>query len=92
LEFTQRFWLCSRRFERRREYLRFVNAGMVFAKRSTAREADVRTRQMMDPKLALLFVLIATIVGLSHASERRPFQRQTAVLRWRRLLPLRRRS
>ncbi len=46
----------------------------------------------MDPKLALLFVLIATVVGLSHMTERREAARQQVSRVWRKLRPASRRA
>jgi hypothetical protein len=45
----------------------------------------------MDPKLALLFMLIGTVVGLSHMSERRERALQQVSRAWRRLRPVGRR-
>jgi hypothetical protein len=45
----------------------------------------------MDPKLALLFMLIGTVVGLSHVTERRGAARQVSRA-WRRLRPVSRRA
>jgi hypothetical protein len=46
----------------------------------------------MDPKLALLFMLIGTVVGLSHMTERRETARQQVGRAWRRLRPVSRRA
>jgi hypothetical protein len=40
----------------------------------------------MDPKLTMLFLLIGTIVGLSHLSERRRPERQGVNRVWRRFV------
>lgn len=47
----------------------------------------------MDPKIALLFLLIATVIGLSHLSEDSlsRVRRQFSERRWREILPRRRR-
>jgi len=39
----------------------------------------------MDSKLALLFMLIGTVVGLSHMAERREAARQQVSRVWQRL-------
>jgi len=46
----------------------------------------------MDPKLALLFLLISSIVGLSHLDEDRwaRVRRQFVNRRWREIVPGRR--
>jgi hypothetical protein len=48
----------------------------------------------MDPKLAILFVLIGTIIALSHLNEEsvERMKRQIAVYRWRGFMPLRRKT
>jgi hypothetical protein len=40
----------------------------------------------MDPKLTMLFMLIGTIVGLSHLSERRRSQKPAVSRAWRRFV------
>ncbi len=47
----------------------------------------------MDPKLTLLFVLIACVIGLSHLTEENlgRMRRQLANRNWRGLVPSRRR-
>ncbi len=47
----------------------------------------------MDPKLALLFVLIACVIGLSHLSEEnlRRLRSQLVARNWREFVPSRRR-
>jgi len=47
----------------------------------------------MDPKIALLFLLIASVIGLSHLSEENisRVRQQLADLRWREIIPRRRR-
>ena len=49
-------------------------------------------RTQMDPKLALLFVLIGTVVGLSHMTERRETAREQVSRAWRKLRPAGRRA
>jgi hypothetical protein len=46
----------------------------------------------MDPKLTLLFLLIGTVVGLSHLSEENltRMRRQLVDRRWREFVPVRR--
>ncbi|MGH6663700.1 MAG: hypothetical protein ACREB2_02190 [Pseudolabrys sp.] len=48
----------------------------------------------MDPKLTLLFLLISSVVGLSHLSDDRlaRMRRQLAGGRWREFVPRRRKS
>jgi hypothetical protein len=48
----------------------------------------------MDPKLGLLFLLIGTVIVLSHLSEENlgRVRRQLADLRWREIVPGRRRA
>jgi hypothetical protein len=48
----------------------------------------------MDPKLTILFVLIACVVALSHLSEEnlRRMRQQLVNRRWREIMPLRRRT
>ena len=48
----------------------------------------------MDPKLAILFVLIAAVIALSHLNEKTlgRMRRQFVDRRWRKIVPLRRRS
>ena len=47
----------------------------------------------MDPKIALLFLLIASVIALSHLSEENisRVRQQLADLRWREIIPRRRR-
>lgn len=47
----------------------------------------------MDPKLAILFMLIAAVIGLSHLSDEKlsRMRRQFLSRRWREFMPLRRR-
>jgi len=47
----------------------------------------------MDPKITLLFVLIATVIGLSYLTEENlgRLRRQFGQRRWRGFVPLRRR-
>lgn len=46
----------------------------------------------MDPKLTLLFLLIGTVVGISHLSEENltRMRRQLVDRRWREFVPVRR--
>jgi len=48
----------------------------------------------MDPKIALLFMLIGSVIGLSHLSEESlgRVRRQLASKRWREFMPKRRRA
>jgi hypothetical protein len=48
----------------------------------------------MDPKLTILFMLIAAVIGLSHLSDENlgRMRRQLVGRRWREFVPLRRRS
>ena len=48
----------------------------------------------MDPKLAILFMLIGTVIGLSHLSDAHltRMRRQLVRLRWRDFGPGRRKS
>jgi len=48
----------------------------------------------MDPKLAILFLLIGCVIGLSHLNEENlgRMRRQFVSLRWREFVPLRRRT
>jgi hypothetical protein len=46
----------------------------------------------MDPKLAMLFMLIGVIVSLSYVSERRQAERQPVRRAWRRFVPAWRRG
>ena len=48
----------------------------------------------MDPKLTILFVLIACVIGLSHLNEENldRMRRQLVDRRWREFVPLRRKS
>jgi len=43
----------------------------------------------MDPKIALLFLLIGSVIGLSHLSDEnlRRMRRQLAAMRWREFMP-----
>ena len=46
----------------------------------------------MDPKLAILIMLIAAVIGLSHLNEENlgRMRRQFVDRRWRKIVPLRR--
>jgi hypothetical protein len=48
----------------------------------------------MDPKLAVLFLLISSIIGLSHLSDENleSMRRRLVARRWREILPRRRKS
>jgi len=48
----------------------------------------------MDPKLAILFLLIGCVIGLSHLNEENlgRMRRQFVDRSWREFVPLRRRS
>jgi hypothetical protein len=48
----------------------------------------------MDPKLAILFLLIGCVIGLSHLNEENlgRVRRQIVSRSWREFVPLRRRS
>jgi hypothetical protein len=48
----------------------------------------------MDPKLAILFLLIGCVIGLSHLNEENlgRMRRQIVSRNWREFVPLRRRS
>jgi hypothetical protein len=48
----------------------------------------------MDPKLAILFLLIGCVIGLSHLNEENlgRMRRQIVSRSWREFVPLRRRS
>ena len=54
----------------------------------------IKKVKKMDPKLAILFVLIGTIIALSHLNEDSVarMKRQIAVYRWRGFMPLRRKT
>lgn len=48
----------------------------------------------MDPKIAILFMLIGAVIALSHLGDANPgrLRRQLIVRRWRGIMPSRRRS
>jgi hypothetical protein len=48
----------------------------------------------MDPKLAILFLLISSIIGLSHLTDDvlERMRRQLVIRRWREFMPGRRKS
>ena len=48
----------------------------------------------MDPKLTILFVLISSIIGLSHLNDDNlaRMRRQLVIRRWREFVPGRRKS
>jgi hypothetical protein len=69
----------------------FFNFGMLFA----LLRVSGRTEQdgPMEPKIALLFLLIACVIGLSHLNDEvvGRVRRQLSEGRWREILPRRRR-
>ena len=48
----------------------------------------------MDPKLVILFLLISSVIGLSHLSDENldRMRRQLVIRRWREFVPGRRKS
>ncbi len=48
----------------------------------------------MDPKLAILFLLISGVIGLSHLNDENldRMRRQLVIRRWREFMPGRRKS
>jgi hypothetical protein len=48
----------------------------------------------MDPKLAILFLLISSVIGLSHLNDEKlaRMRRQLVTRRWREFVPGRRKS
>jgi hypothetical protein len=64
--------------------------GIVFALQSRPDHAGFERGYSMDPKLTLLFLLIGTVVGLSHLSEENltRMRRQLVARRWRELVRL----
>jgi hypothetical protein len=48
----------------------------------------------MDPKLYILFVLISSVIGLSHLNDEKlaRMRRQLAIRRWREFVPGRRKA
>jgi hypothetical protein len=48
----------------------------------------------MDPKLYILFVLISSVIGLSHLSDEKlaRLRRQIVIRRWREFMPGRRKA
>ena len=48
----------------------------------------------MDPKLYILFVLISSVIGLSHLNDERleRMRRQIVTRRWREFMPRRRKA
>ena len=71
------------------------NVGMLFATHTgaTTKWRTIRG-EIMDPKIALLFVLIGTVIVLSHLSDENlgRVRRQLAAGRWREIVPRRRRA
>jgi hypothetical protein len=49
---------------------------------------------LMDPKLTILFLLISSVIGLSHLNDENlaRMRRQLVARRWRELMPGRRKS
>jgi hypothetical protein len=49
---------------------------------------------LMDPKLTILFLLISSVIGLSHLNDENleRMRRQLVTRRWRELMPGRRKS
>jgi len=71
------------------------NFGMLFATHTGATTKWRKIRgEIMDPKIALLFVLIGTVIVLSHLSDENlgRVRRQFAAGRWREIVPRRRRA
>jgi hypothetical protein len=72
----------------------FFNFGMLFAPRLGC-HALRRNEQdgPMEPKIALFFLLIASVIGLSHLNDEvvGRMRRQLGEKRWREILPRRRR-
>jgi hypothetical protein len=48
----------------------------------------------MDPKLTILFVLISSVIGLSHLNDEKlaRLRRQHIIRRWREIMPRRRKA
>jgi hypothetical protein len=68
---------------------------MLFALRSPPVDRAVFERGgLMDPKLAILFVLISAVIGLSHLNDDNldRVRRQFVDRRWREFVPGRRKS
>jgi len=57
-------------------------------------EVAFNKRPTMDPKLTILLMLIGAVIVLSHLTEKnlRRMRRQFVDRRWRKMMPLRRRS
>jgi hypothetical protein len=67
---------------------------MLFAVHTTAgTQAEDKRGPLMDPKIAILFALIGTIIALSYLTEEnlRRLRRPFAGRAWRHLMPSRRR-
>ena len=49
---------------------------------------------LMDPKLTILFLLVGSVIGLSHLNEEKlgRWRRQLVVKNWREFVPSRRRG
>lgn len=72
----------------------FFNFGMLFARWLACRMVwRIEWDDRMEPKIAVLFILIASVIGLSHLSEDfvGRMRRQLGEGRWREILPRRRR-
>ena len=54
----------------------------------------LKKRPTMDPKLTILLLLIGAVIALSHLTEEKlgRMRRQFIKRRWRKIVPLRRRS
>ena len=48
----------------------------------------------MDPKLTILFLLVGSVIGLSHLNEEKlgQLRRQLVIRKWREFVPSRRRA
>jgi hypothetical protein len=76
-------------------YCLFFNFGPVIAMQYGPQRRGIEDKgDLMDPKLAILFLLIGCVIGLSHLNEENlgRMRRQFVSLRWREFVPLRRRS
>ena len=62
---------------------------MDIAVHAVGQDGESRRRRTMDPKLTILFVLIGTIVTLSHASQGGfgRVRRASVARRWRQFVP-----
>jgi hypothetical protein len=66
---------------------------MLFAPLLACRRCDFEQDGPMEPKIALLFLLIACVIGLSRLNDEvvGRMRRQLGAGRWREILPRRRR-